>query len=157
MKALITTFLIATCGAFTAAYGQNDAKTPAVPASAPSAAATTTCPSPTEVNQLHLYGLWQATWADTPAPAELRLERHPELAESVRGTLRRGGQVAQVAGDVDDGDFTLEESDNGRNISATWTGRVVDTSCGKEIRGTWTNANNTRNTSFVLRKQPGWR
>ena len=137
MKALITTFLIATCGAFTAAYGQNDAKTPAVPASAPSAAATATCPSPTEVNHLHLYGLWRA--------------------ESVRGTLRRGGQVAQVAGDVDDGDFTLEESDNGRNISATWTGRVVDTSCGKEIRGTWTNANNTRNTSFVLRKQPGWR
>ena len=153
MKALIATFLIATCGAFTTAYGQNDAKTPAVPASAP----TATCPSPTEVNHLHLYGLWQATWADTPAPAELRLERHPELAESVRGTLRRGGQVAQVAGDVDDGDFTLEESDNGRNISATWTGRVVDTSCGKEIRGTWTNANNTRNTSFVLRKQPGWR
>ena len=157
MKAAITTFLIASCGAFTAAYGQNDAKTPAPPASAPTAATTATCPGPTEVTHLHLYGLWQATWGDAPAPAELRLERHPELAESVRGTLRRGAQVSQVAGDVDDGDFTLEESDNGRNISATWTGRVVDTSCGKEIRGTWTNANNTRNTSFVLRKQPGWR
>ena len=157
MKAAITTFLIAACGAFTPAYGQNDVKTLAPPASAPTAATTATCPGPTEVTHLHLYGLWQATWVDAPAPAELRLERHPELAESVRGTLRRGAQVSQVAGDVDDGDFTLEESDNGRNISATWTGRVVDTSCGKEIRGTWTNANNTRNTSFVLRKQPGWR
>jgi hypothetical protein len=109
------------------------------------------------VNQLHLYGLWRAEWANTPDGAELRLERHPELAESVRGTLRRGDQVAQVAGDVDDGDFTLEESDNGRSISATWTGRVVEGSCGKEIKGTWNNAKNTQERNFVLRKQPGWR
>ena len=153
MKAVIATFLIAACALPMRASGQNDVKNSPPPTPTTPAA----CPTPTEVNHLHLYGLWHATWADAPAPAELRLERHPELAESVRGTLRRGGQVSQVAGDVDDGDFTLEESDNGRNISATWTGRVVDTSCGKEIRGTWTNTPNTRNTSFVLRKQPGWR
>ena len=156
MKTAITTFLIASCAALTPAYGQNDVKN-SVPTPTAPASPTTPCPSPAEVNQLHLYGLWRAEWANTPDGAELRLERHPELAESVRGTLRRGDQVAQVAGDVDDGDFTLEESDNGRSISATWTGRVVEGSCGKEIKGTWNNAKNTQERNFVLRKQPGWR
>ena len=54
--------------------------------------------------------------------------------------MQRGGTTAQVSGDVDDGDLTLEESISGTNISATWTGRVVDGSCGKEIRGSWTQA-----------------
>ena len=154
MKTFFTFFFIAACPIWTSAYGQNDLKNPASPASAPTAS---TCPRPAEVSHLHLDGLWKAEWGDSQDSAELRGERHPELAESVRGTLRRGGQVSQVAGDVDDGDFTLEESDNGRNISATWTGRVVDTSCGKEIQGTWTNATNSTERRFVLRKQPGWR
>ena len=85
--------------------------------------------------------------------AVLQLGPHPELAHSVRGTLQRGGTTAQVSGDVDDGDFTLEESINGTNISATWTGQVVEGSCGKEIRGTWNNAHPTFSLPFVLRKQ----
>ena len=76
-----------------------------------------------------------------------------------RGTVVRGGTTAQVSGDVDGGDLTLEESINGTNISATWTGQVVDGSCGKEIRGTWNNAHPTPTTPsapFVLRKQAAW-
>ena len=109
------------------------------------------------MSHLHLYGAWTAEWTDGTPPAELRLERHPEMAQSVRGMITRGAVQAQVAGDVDEGDFTLEESDNGRNISATWTGRVVEGSCGKEIKGSWNNAKNTQERNFVLRKQPGWR
>ncbi len=113
----------------------------------------------------HLQGLWQAHLQDSaaastpPTTATLRLGPHPELAHSVRGTVQRGDATALVSGDVDEGDLTLEESNNGTNISATWTGRVVDGSCGKEIRGTWNNATpnpTMQSAPFVLRKQAAW-
>lgn len=90
-----------------------------------------------------------------PMTATLELIPHPELAASVRGRLQRAGSEALLAGDVDQGDFTLEESINGKNISATWIGQVVPDSCGKEIRGTWTQENPPLSLSFVLRKQTG--
>lgn len=93
--------------------------------------------------------------AALPMAAELELTPHPELAASVRGRLQRAGSQALLAGDVDQGDFTLEESINGTNISATWIGQVVPDSCGKEIRGTWTQENPPLSLSFVLRKQTG--
>ena len=115
----------------------------------------------------HLQGQWRAELqapapGDQPTTATLQLGPHPELAQSVRGTVVRGGTTAQVSGDVDGGDLTLEESINGTNISATWTGQVVDGSCGKEIRGTWNNAHPTPTTPsapsapFVLHKQAAW-
>jgi len=61
-----------------------------------------------------------------------------------------------VAGDVDQGEFTLEESADGRSISALWTGAVVADACGKEISGVWTAAADKKERSFVLRKLPGW-
>lgn len=120
------------------------------------------CPGADEATQRDLIGRWQATFAGDHAPRALRLWQHPELADSVRGEAERdngatpGAETAPVlvAGDVDHGEFTLEESSNGINISATWSGRVADGSCGKEIRGTWNNAANDRSTAFVLRKQP---
>ena len=132
---------------------------------------------------LHLYGMWRAQLdaakaaaptASASAPASaassasasapslastsatLRFERHPELAESVRGRVERDGASIQLAGDVDEGDFTLEESQDGQRISATWIGRVVNGSCGKEIRGTWTSAADSSTRTFVLRRQAGW-
>lgn len=111
----------------------------------------------------HLQGRWQAELlapgADRPVAATLQLGPHPELAESVRGTVQRDGAEALVSGDVDAGELTLEESRNGTNISATWIGQVVDGSCGKEIRGTWNNAHPTPSApsaDFVLRKQAAW-
>lgn len=132
---------------------------------------STACPPAVDMGHLHLQGRWVATLQapsaatdgatapPAPATAILQLGPHPELAHSVRGTVRRGNATALVSGDVDEGDLTLEESVNGTNISATWTGQVVDGSCGKEIRGTWNNANPTLSAPsapFVLRKQPGW-
>ncbi|MDH4419149.1 MAG: hypothetical protein QE485_18215 [Acidovorax sp.] len=128
------------------------------------------CPTAADMDHQHLQGRWLAelqtpatTEGRTPPPpttAVLQLGPHPELAQSVRGTTQRGSTTAQVSGDVDDGDLTLEESINGTNISATWTGRVVDGSCGKEIRGTWNNAHPTPPAPavipFVMRRQAGW-
>ena len=144
----------------------------AYPASADSqknSKTTTACPAAADMDHQHLQGRWlaelraPAAKGATPPPpttAVLQLGPHPELAQSVRGTTQRGSTTAQVSGDVDDGDLTLEESINGTNISATWTGRVVDGSCGKEIRGTWNNAHPTPPAPaaipFVMRRQAGW-
>ncbi len=131
-------------------------------AQTPSAPSAVACPAPHEMRAVHLYGLWRAQWTDGasdasgPAAALLRLERHPELGDSVRGRVERDGTSALLAGDVDDGDFTLEESRDGRRISANWIGRVVPDSCGKEIRGTWTDADSGARRTFVLRRQGGW-
>ena len=58
-----------------------------------------------------------------------------------------------LAGDVHKGEFTLEESADGKRISAVWTGDVVEGSCGKEIRGTWQEEKDPpRPYPFVLRK-----
>ena len=120
------------------------AETPSAPA-AP-------CPAPGEVGQRHLLGLWRATFDGLEQGATLLLESHPELAESVRGAINRNGERALVAGDVDDGEFTLEESINGTNISATWSGDVVAGSCGREIRGSWQAAGSGPALAFVLRR-----
>lgn len=121
--------------------GPGLAETPAAPS----------CPAPAEVAQRHLLGLWRATFDGQARGATLLLEPHPEFAESVRGAINRDGARALVAGDVDDGEFTLEESVNGTNISATWTGDVVEGSCGREIRGSWQAAGGPA-LAFVLRR-----
>jgi len=148
----IAFILIATSPFITSAIGQNNPN--------PTAA----CPAAAEMDHQHLQGRWHATLqaaapdaAHPPdATALLQLGPHPELAHSVRGTVQRGGASAQLSGDVNAGELTLEESVNGTNISATWTGQVVDGSCGKEIHGTWNNATPPTTLPFVLRKQAGW-
>ena len=119
------------------------------------------CTAPADILPVHLYGTWLAQVDGSHVgPVTIRLEKHPELAGSVSGQLERAGVRAQVSGDVDNGDFTLEESSDGQRISATWIGQVVDASCGKEIKGIWTTANETANNQpghpFVLQKQGGW-
>ena len=102
--------------------------------------------------QADLVGTWHATVEGLPE-ATLQLAKHPEYADSVRGHLEREGKRIELAGDIDDGDLTLEESANGRNISATWLGEVVEGSCGREIRGVWKEEGTPRERPFVLQKQ----
>jgi hypothetical protein len=102
--------------------------------------------------QAQLAGTWQSAVDGLPA-ATLQLAPHPEYAGTVRGHLERDGARIEVAGDLDDGELTLEESANGRNISATWLGEVVDGTCGREIRGTWKAEGTPIGRPFVLRKQ----
>lgn len=111
------------------------------------------CPKAAEVSQRQLLGLWRAEFEGLAQGATLLLEPHPELAESVSGAINRNGERAQLAGDVDEGEFTLEESVNGVNISALWLGDVVEGSCGREIRGHWKSEGKPGRRPFVLRKQ----
>ncbi len=108
------------------------------------------------MSHLHLYGLWRAEFDGQAQGATLLFEKHPQFAQSVRGGVNRGGVMGQVAGDVNNGDFSLDESDDGIRIAASWSGTVVEDSCGKEIRGTWTRAAGKPEYSFILRKVPGW-
>lgn len=120
-------------------------------------AAPANCPLPAEISPVHLYGLWRAEFEGLPQGATLRFEKHPELAGSVSGSINRDGVKALIAGDVDQGELTLEESFDGQRIAATWLGTVTDNSCGKEIKGTWRNAStNADSYPFILRKLPGW-
>jgi len=111
------------------------------------------CPAPSEVAQSHLVGLWRAQFDAGADGATLLLEPHPDYAQGLRGAISRGGERALLAGDADEGEFTLEESVNGTNISAVWLGDIVAGSCGREIRGTWRAEGDPRSRAFVLRKQ----
>jgi hypothetical protein len=123
----------------------------AAPASTPGA-----CPKAAEVTHLHLYGLWRAEFTGQAQGATLLFEKHPDYPGSVRGGINRDGARGLVAGDVEDGEFNLDESVDGIRIAAAWSGAVVENSCGKEIRGTWTPASGAPELGFILRKVPGW-
>jgi len=111
------------------------------------------CPKAAAVNAAHMLGLWRAEFERGPEPgATLLIERHPRYAESFSGAINRNGARSQLAGDVEDGEFTLEESADGVRISATWVGDVVEGSCGKEIRGMWEASDGANKRPFILRK-----
>ena len=103
--------------------------------------------------------------AGSAADAVLRLEKHAEFSESVAGWVSRevAGQIrkAQLAGDIEDGFLTLDESSNGISITGTWNGEMVIGSCGKKFTGTWKDTSDhapadTPDIPFTLEKLPGW-
>ena len=105
-----------------------------------------------------LYGRWDAHFDGLPAVAAVQLGKHPDY-DGVRGTITRHGAnpakaaVAQLAGDVDDeGALSIDESQDGRAISAVWSGKLQAGSCGREFRGTWRNAADESTHPFVLSK-----
>lgn len=122
-------------------------------AAAAGATAQTPCPHASEVKASDMLGLWRAELEGQGHAGTLLLEKHAHYAESFSGSINRGGERRLLAGDVEDGELTLEESADGKRIAATWIGEVVEGSCGREIRGTWS-AEGDRNTRpFILRKQ----
>lgn len=117
------------------------------------------CPAATEVTSLHLYGLWAARIDQAgaaPRQATVLFERSRDYIDGLAGAISRDGSKSLVAGDVDDGVFTLEESADGRTIDGIWQGRVVEGSCGKLITGQWRRAGSSQQQAFELRKHEGW-
>ena len=156
MKTWIATFFIAACAICTGANGQNLVNPPA------------SCPAISTLGNAHLYGQWQAQIDGEPGLASVQFLKDPDQDDSLVGSINRAlpadpkapkaatPKPALLAGDVQDGEFNLEESDDGVRISATWSGQLVAASCGKEIKGIWTNALNDQTHPFVLRRQGGW-
>lgn len=127
------------------------------------------CPVPAGAESAPLYGSWTVQIAGQP-DGRLRLQRHPDYADSVSGTYTRGQNAPiRVAGDVDQGLFTLEESADGRRTTGRWSGQWSPADCRNEIRGTWIDArqesavlfpgDNKREAqphAFVMRRAAGW-
>ncbi len=89
--------------------------------------------------------------ADAIGDALIELGPHPDYQGSLQGSVMRGGATSPLAGDIEDGELLLEESANGTNITATWTGRVLDGSCGQTIEGTWNDALTSTTRPFTLK------
>ena len=109
------------------------------------------CPSAQQMDQPELLGRWQASLRGQPGPVTLQLGPHPEWNGSVKGSIQRPAGRSIVVGDVDHGQLTLEESNDGKKVSGTWIGDVVEGSCAREIRGEWLDEHDN-NVPFVLRK-----
>ncbi len=115
------------------------------------AQAAPSCPeSAQEITPQALAGTWQARFDGLAEPATVHFWPHPEYA-GVRGTIARGPLQAQLAGDIDDeGVLGIDESEDGRAISAVWSAELQPGSCGKEFKGTWRNAKDDSTRPFVL-------
>lgn len=109
------------------------------------------CPPAKDIAPGQLVGLWRAEFAGG-AGATLLLEPHPRYASSLAGEVNRNGERARIAADLDEGEFTLEESADGLRIDAAWLGDVVEGSCGREIRGTWQATGAAAARAFTLRR-----
>ncbi|HYP70450.1 MAG TPA: hypothetical protein VEP93_06160 [Variovorax sp.] len=117
------------------------------------------CPqSASELPMQSLYGSWEARVDGQNGTAIMVLERHPEY-EGVRGSVTRPGQPpAQLAGDIDpEGQLALDESQDGKSISASWAGALQPESCGKEFTGNWNRSSDDSSHPFVLRRSATWK
>jgi hypothetical protein len=122
------------------------------------------CPDAIDVDAADMTGRWHAIFGgagngsnagktanDPSNDALIELGPHPDYQGSLRGSVTRGNSTSPVAGDIEDGELLLEESANGKNITATWTGRVLESSCGQTIEGTWNDALTSTTRPFTLK------
>ena len=117
------------------------------------------CPNVKTLRAAQLYGSWELELTATRQRGQLTLRQHPEFRESLRGEFRYGNQRSIASGDVENGEFNLDESVDGKTLYAFWSGQLVPARCGAEIRGTWQTlpqpGHPAKESPFVL-KRAGW-
>ena len=117
------------------------------------------CPDVKTLRAAQLYGSWELELTATQQRGQLTLRQHPEFSESLRGDFRYGGQHSIASGDVEGGEFNLDESVDGKSLHAFWSGRLEPIRCGAEIRGVWQtlprDKQPTQESPFILRRA-GW-
>lgn len=99
-------------------------------------AATATGCAEQEITSEQLVGSWRISLVGQAGTWTLVLRPHPEHEGSLRGALMQIPQHYAVAADLEDGEFTMEESHDGQRIAATWLGKVQVGSCAQVITGT---------------------
>jgi len=137
-------------------------------------ATASACPGAKDLTPPQIHGQWRVRFkpapAGLPAAATMLLERHAEFTESVAGVVIRaipapksGGHAprARLAGDLENGLLTLDESSNGISITGTWNAELVEGSCGRKFSGVWKDTSDnappdTPEVPFTLEKIPGW-
>ena len=162
----IAIFLIAVSAHFHWAIAQNNTQKD------PQAA----CLNANSIKAPQLYGIWQVTFNNPPVglpkTAVMLLKKHEEFADSLSGIVSREvgptaanmpGHAAKaaLAGDVEDGFVILDESSNNISITGTWNGQLVETSCGREVKGVWKDTSagappDAPEVPFTMVKRPGW-
>jgi hypothetical protein len=113
---------------------------PQRPEPAPDTLATATdvdCPDVTRLSAGQLYGSWVVQFPQTGQSGTLTLRQHPEFSASLRGEFKYSGHTSIASGDVENGEFNLDESRDGKSLFAFWNGKLIPSACGTEIRGTW--------------------
>jgi hypothetical protein len=121
---------------------------------------STRCLSTSTLVAQDMYGNWVLELS-APIPsasaqtAHLVFKQNPEFAESLAGEFSLGNERLEVFGDIEEGALDLEESANGKDISALWKGRIAEGSCGQAIIGTRRIVATQIEQSFVLRRM-GW-
>ena len=161
MKHRFTIILIALHAVFMPAISQNSLKN-----NAPDASTAPRCIAAKDLQNTDLFGAWSLLLEGSGKEqiTRLQLQRNPEFAESLAGSFMLSDKNFEVFGDVEDGAFELEESANGKDISAIWKGRVTEGSCGatltivgtrRVVDGNNNNSNNSDEQNFVMRR-PGW-
>lgn len=129
---------------------------PAFAQDTPKSVAGSTCPSPQSFQPTHLYGSWRIELTANGQTGRLTLRQHPEFTESLRGELSYGSTKSIASGDLEEGELNLDESNDRISMTATWTGKLVPSSCGKEIRGEWHDLTKDTRSPFILRRESGW-
>ncbi|WP_353234288.1 hypothetical protein [Diaphorobacter ruginosibacter] len=109
------------------------------------------CPSAQQMEQPELLGRWSVQMDGVPGPITMLLGPHPEWDGTVKGTINRPDFQSIVVGDVNKGVLAMEESRDGKSVSGTWDGDVVQGSCAREIRGEFSDSED-RTHPFVMRK-----
>jgi hypothetical protein len=120
------------------------------------------CAKAEEVSAQHMLGLWRVhenapTESNTPhkpVPTALNLTLfpHPEHQGSLSGFLVRDERKIAVVADIDEGEFTMEESQDGQRISASWTGTLTSRGCALEIEAERTAGSAPQGQRFILKK-----
>jgi hypothetical protein len=132
------------------AIAQNDSKN--------SASTSVSCKADKALVASDFYGTWVLVLRSgegAAQTAQLLLKQNPEFAESLAGEFILNGQRIEVFGDIEEGVLELEESANGKDISALWKGRLAEGGCGQAITGTRRILAIQTEQSFVLRRA-GW-
>lgn len=125
-------------------------------------AANPACPDLARWQARQLYGRWQVELPRLGERGTLVLRQHPEFTDSLRGEFTFDGVRSIASGDLEEGEFNLDESRDGKTLSAFWSGRLDAARCGREIRGTLQRLDRPGqrgvDTPFVLRRLEagGW-
>lgn len=125
---------------------------------------------PEEMQSADLVGLWHVRLeAESPGPPPQQsrgeepmpeglvwLQPHAEHADSLFGAFKRRGstQTHWLAGDIDEGELILDESDDGQRIFAVWVARPTPGSCGGELRGQRRLTTEPRTQRLLLTRLP---
>lgn len=129
---------------------ERGANIPAAASTATTTTTTTTPEAPSDPETVFAHGpVFKGNLGDLKIQASLR--QKDDMREGLSGTYFIFGASQQqilLAGEFDrDGTIFLEESENGRNVSGQWDGKLN----GDTFSGTWSSFDGSVNKPFVLK------